>query len=96
MKNKDFLLKALNQLLWVWSQANILIKNIEANNYDENTINFLAKKLKESINETTDKERKEKMKKWLNLITEIWKLEKEDKKENEEQLKKIENILDWL
>lgn len=96
MKNKEFLIEALQELLDVWPDAEVIIKNLKANNYDENTIDFLADQLRNSINEVEDKEKKEKMKKWLDVITEIWELEDKDLKNDKQDLNKIEKMLDEL
>lgn len=42
MNNKDFLLKTLAIMTQYWDWAKILLQNVKEDNYDENTLEYLA------------------------------------------------------
>lgn len=94
MNNKEFLLKTLNTLSKTWDWATILIQNLEANNYDEKTIDFLAEQMRNSINEVKDESVKEQIWKWLDIIKKIAEMEKSES--DEDDVKNLEAMLDNL
>jgi hypothetical protein len=94
MDNKEFLLKTLTTLEKVWTWATLLKKNLEENIYDDTTIEFLAEQMRISIWEVKDENVKKQIWKWLDIINEISRMEKDENIQNDEDLKKLENMFD--
>jgi len=94
MDNKEFLLKTLKTLSETWDWALVLIQNLEDNNYDENTIDYLAEQMRLSISEVKDETVKKQIWKWLDIINEISRMEKDENIQNDKDLKKLENMFD--
>lgn len=94
MNNKDFLLKTLKALSETWEGAIILIQNLEANNYDEKTIDFLAEEMRNSIDEVKDESVKKQIGKWLDIINKISEMEKNDNEATAKDLLDMEKMLE--
>ncbi len=94
MNNKDFLLKTLKTLSETWDWAKELIINLEENNYDEKTIDFLAEQMRNSIWEVKDENVKKQIWKWLDIINEISRMEKSENETTAKDLQDMEKMLD--
>lgn len=96
MDNKDFLLKTLQTLEKVWPPSTEMIKNLQENNYDEKTIDFLAEQMRDSISEVKDESIKKQLWKSIDILQKISEMEKSDDVNNKAEVEELENMLDNL
>ena len=94
MDNKEFLLKTLRSLSESWDWALVLIQNLESNNYDEKTIDYLAEEMRNSINEVKDESVKKQIWKGLDIIKKISEMEKSDNEATAKDLLDMEKMLE--
>lgn len=94
MNNKDFLLKTLEIMTQYWDWAKILLQNVKEDNYDENTLEYLAEQVRSSISEVKDEKIKSQLWKWLEVIKKIAEMEKNDR--DEDEVKNLEAMIDNL
>lgn len=96
MDNKEFLLKTLTTLSKSWEWALVLIKNLENNVYDDNTIEYLAEEMRQSIWEVKDESVKKQIWKWLDIIKKISEMEKSENEATANDLQEMEKMLDSM
>jgi len=93
-KKKEILLQILSNLTEFWTEAKWLYNFVESLKFeDNNIIEELLEIIENSVDKIKNQENQKIMKKWVNIIKNIQKLEE---KEIEEELKNIELSLEEL
>jgi len=96
MDKKQWVIKALIALEDVWGDAAILRRWVEEGIFDDSKLDVLIEKLQDAVKNVKDKGTKKKLQKWLNFMKKISAMETAERKEEEEDLKDLESMIENL
>lgn len=93
MTKKDILIKILTQLEPVRNLASGLKFVVEEWIFDDKMLDILSDAIEWAIHSTKSQLDKEKLEKWLQAINKMKELENESEKQDEKDLKELDDIL---
>ena len=96
MTKKDYVLQVFAALKWVSPIADNLAILLQHTEMSEETLDQIITIFRNSIKDITNKENMEKAKKWLDILEKVKQMEIDSKKQDEEDLKKLDDLLQAL
>jgi len=96
MNKRDFIVKLLLTLKDDWPIAQWLITLVEEDVFDNEAIDALVHIFSESMKTIVDKDKREKVQKWIDVLERLKTMEEKEREVEKGELEDLEHMLDEM
>jgi len=96
MTKKDYVLKVFEALKWISPIADNLAVLLQHTDINDEALDQIIAIFRNSMKNITDKKTAQKLQKWVAILEKVREMEAESKKQDEEDLKQLDALLQAL